>query len=61
MKCEKCGNDIKIALGTNLINKGCKVLTSITSIVTVQCEKCNHVFQVSINSKSFMNVKEDKL
>lgn len=60
MKCLNCGNEIKIALGTKIAAKGCKILTNLTTIVTVQCENCNHVFQESLESKSFMSVKEDK-
>ncbi|MBR9704203.1 hypothetical protein GOV12_02235 [Candidatus Pacearchaeota archaeon] len=57
MKC-KCGNDIKVAVAGGVKSEGCKVLTSITSIVTVQCEKCGSIFQVSITSKNAI-IKDD--
>lgn len=60
MKCLNCGNDIKIVLGTKLVTKGCKILTNLTTIITVQCEKCGKVFQIPLESKSFMSFKEDK-
>ena len=59
MKC-KCGNDIAIQLGTNITTKGCKVLTSLTTIITVQCEKCKAIIQVPLSSKSVLSGKEDK-
>ncbi|MDO8509260.1 MAG: hypothetical protein Q7S27_06290 [Nanoarchaeota archaeon] len=59
MKCSKCGNQIEIQLGSKVNFKGCKILTEITSIVSVQCEKCNNIFQVSISSKSLFSVKKD--
>jgi hypothetical protein len=49
MKC-KCGNDIEIKMGSKLISKGCRILTSITIIVTAQCDNCGSIFQVPIKS-----------
>lgn len=50
MKC-KCGNDIEIKMGSNIIANGCKILTAITVVVSAQCEKCNTLFQVPITSE----------
>lgn len=51
MKC-KCGNQIDIQMGAKINQKGCKILTSITTIVTAQCEKCGIVFQAPINTNN---------
>jgi RNase P subunit RPR2 len=58
MKCPKCEENLKIAVGAKALCEGCNVLTHITSIVTIQCQKCGHVFQVPVESKSFLNVKK---
>lgn len=60
MKCPKCGNDIYLKLGAKLISKGCKVLTAMTTIITVECEKCNSMFQISMPSNSFMVIKKEE-
>ena len=60
MKCNKCGNEMNIKLGAKMIAKGCKVLTAMTTIVTVQCEKCGALFQIPISGNSIMSIKEDK-
>jgi len=60
MKCPKCGSDIQVGVGAKVITKGCKVLTSFTTILTCQCEKCGAIFQIPVESKSFMSVKEDR-
>ena len=51
MKCH-CGNEIKIQTVGRVKNKGCKILTAFTTIITAQCEKCNRIFQVPINSNN---------
>lgn len=60
MKCPKCEENIEIKIGTKLDSKDCKVLTSLISIVTVQCDKCKSVFQVPIISKDIIRIKKDK-
>lgn len=59
MKCVTCGKEFNVKLGSKLISKGCKILTAMTTIVTVQCENCGQIFQVPVTSKSFMIVKKD--
>ena len=56
MKC-KCGNELKIKMGAKVKCGGCHILTSITSIITAQCDKCKAVFQVPVSSESFV-IKE---
>ena len=51
MKC-KCGNHVDIQMGSRLKANGCKVLTSITVVVTAQCEECGIVFQAPINTNN---------
>lgn len=60
MKCNKCGNEIDLKLGAKLIAKGCKVLTAMTTIITVQCENCNSLFQVPLSGNSIISIKGDK-
>ena len=45
-------------MASKLKGDGCKILTAMTAIVTAQCEKCNSVFQVPINSNSGFVVGE---
>lgn len=49
MKC-KCGNDIEVRMASKVAGKGCRILTTMTVIVTAQCEKCGEIFQVPIKS-----------
>jgi len=58
MKCNKCGNEIALKLGAKVICKGCKVLTAMTTIVTVQRDKCGAFFQMPISNQAFLSVKE---
>lgn len=60
MKCNKCGNEISIKLGAKIMTKGCKVLTAMTTVLTVQCEKCSAFFQVPVQGNSFFSVNEKK-
>lgn len=60
MKCNKCGSEFHLKLGAKIISRGCKVLTAMTTIVTVECEKCQAMFQIPIPSNSFMVIKEEK-
>jgi len=39
--------------------KGCNMLTSMTTILTVECAKCHEKFQLPISSKEFI-IKEDQ-
>jgi len=59
MKCSRCGHEFDIKLGSKLVSRGCKVLTAVIAIVTIQCENCGQVFQVPIQSKSFFTVKKE--
>ena len=59
MKCSKCGHEFDVKLGAKLVSKGCKILTAMTTIVTLQCESCNQISQVPVASKSFMVIKKE--
>ncbi|MFC1710613.1 hypothetical protein ACFLZJ_00425 [Nanoarchaeota archaeon] len=59
MKCNNCGNEIQVKVGTRVVTEGCKILTSLTTIATVQCDKCDNTFQVPISSKSLLSMKKD--
>ena len=59
MKCPNCNQDILIQLATKINCNKCKVITSTTSIITVQCEACKHIFQVPIQSKRIFGVRRD--
>jgi len=60
MKCPKCNKELKVRVATKLQSEACKVLMPFTSVFTIQCETCNHIFQVPIQSKSFLNIKKDE-
>jgi hypothetical protein len=51
MKC-KCGNDFGIRLAAKADCQGCQLLTSMTTILTVQCAQCRAVFQVPLTSEA---------
>lgn len=57
MKC-KCGNEINIRMGAKVDCRGCKILTSMTTIITVECAECGEKFQVPVSSSEFI-MKED--
>ena len=57
MRC-KCGNEIDIKMASKVIGKGCKILTAMTLVVTVQCDKCGAIFQVPIKNNGAI-VKKD--
>ena len=58
MKC-KCGNNIDVKMAAKVACKGCEILTSMTTIMTVECAKCHEKFQVPVSSKDVI-VKEDE-
>ncbi|MBD3253199.1 hypothetical protein GF386_05680 [Candidatus Pacearchaeota archaeon] len=58
MKC-KCGNEIDIKMGARVDCRGCRILTSMTTIMTVECSKCKEKFQVPVSSKESI-VKEEQ-
>ncbi|MBT4135467.1 hypothetical protein HOD75_03725 [archaeon] len=54
----KCGNEIKIRMGARVDCDGCKILTSMTTIITAECSKCGERFQVPVSSSNYiMNEK----
>jgi uncharacterized Zn finger protein len=59
MKCVKCGSDLMVRVGSKVHCEGCSVLSNMTTIVTVRCDKCGHVFQASVQSKNVFSVKKD--
>jgi len=46
-------------MAAKVASKGCKLLTSMTTIMTVECAQCGEKFQVPISSGEFI-VKEDE-
>jgi hypothetical protein len=59
MKCNKCGNNIDIKMAAKVACQGCKILTSMTTIMTVECAQCGEKFQLPVSSGEFI-VKEDE-
>ena len=57
MKC-KCGNDIQVRIAAQVRCKRCKVLTSMTTIITAECNKYGAKFKIPISSKDYM-IKKD--
>lgn len=60
MKCIKCENEIAIGVGQNISTKGCEILTNPTTVLTVKCNSCGEIFQLSTSLKSTLSVKKDK-
>lgn len=60
MKCTKCSNEMLIKLGSKILTEGCEVLTAITTIITIKCDKCGALYQIPISGSSFMTVKKGK-
>ena len=58
MKC-KCGNPIDVNMAAKLSCKDCKILTSMTTILTVECSNCREKFQIPISSAEYI-VKENE-
>jgi hypothetical protein len=56
MKC-KCGNEINVKMAAKLACKGGRILTSMTTIISVECEKCREKFQLPISSSEYV-IKE---
>lgn len=58
MKC-KCENEINIKMGARVNCSGCKILTSMTTIITAECSNCGEKFQIPISSAEYV-LKENK-
>ena len=59
MICPNCKEEMKLQIAAKINAEKCKVLTAMTSVITVQCDKCSHIFQVPVQTKSFLNIKTD--
>ena len=59
MKCPNCNSDILIQIGTRIKSKGCQILTTMTIVLTAQCDKCKTIFQVPVPGKKLLSIKED--
>ncbi len=53
MKC-KCGNNINVRMAAKVECNGCKMLTSMTTIMTVECNECGEKFQIPISSENYI-------
>jgi len=60
MKCPKCGNEFNIKLASKVICQGCSMITALTTVLTLQCDKCKHVFQFPVPGNSVFSVKKDE-
>jgi RNase P subunit RPR2 len=59
MKCEKCSSEIMIQSAAQVRAKGCKILSNLTTIITIQCDVCRHIQQIPIKGKSVLSIKKD--
>lgn len=59
MKCPKCKNELIVKIGSRIYCEKCSVLSGMTSVVTVRCDKCGHIFQAAVQGKSIFGVKKD--
>ncbi len=59
MKCPKCNETLLIQVGIKVNAQKCKILTELTSILTVQCDKCKHVFQLPVQGKRAFSANKD--
>ena len=57
MKC-KCGQEIDVKMAARVKSAGCKILTSMTTIITVECSNCKEKFQIPISSSEYI-IKEN--
>ncbi len=60
MKCPKCNSEFRIKLASKVKCENCNLLTSMTTVLTIQCGKCRNVFQIPAKSSNFMSVKKDE-
>ncbi|MBS3079664.1 hypothetical protein J4218_06080 [Candidatus Pacearchaeota archaeon] len=58
MKC-KCGNQIDVKMASRVHCSGAKLLTSLTTILTLECLDCGEKFQIPISSSDYV-AKEDE-
>ena len=58
MKC-KCGQDIDIKMASRVHCNGARILTSLTTILTIECLNCGEKFQIPISSSDYV-IKEDE-
>ncbi|MBI2629904.1 hypothetical protein HYW76_02290 [Candidatus Pacearchaeota archaeon] len=59
VKCNKCNKELTIKLASKVKCKDCKLLGSMTTILTVYCNNCKHIFQIPISSKEILNIQEE--
>ena len=59
MICIKCGKEIELRLASKVSAKGCKVLSSMTTIITIQCDNCNNILQIPLSNKSVISVNKE--
>lgn len=60
MKC-KCGNEINVKMASRVHCSGAKLLTSMTTILTLECLECGEKSQVPISSADFVMKEEDRI
>jgi len=59
MKCV-CGNEFGVKLAAKSSCQGCRILTAMTTVLTVQCNKCGKIMQIPVQSKSVISVKKEE-
>ena len=59
MICSKCGKEIELRLASKVFAKGCKVLSSMTTIITIQCDGCKNILQIPLSNKSVISVNKE--
>ena len=60
MKCPKCENEIQVGTAMKVSARGARIVTNPTAVLTIKCDKCGEVFQVSTSVKSMLSVKSDE-
>jgi len=56
MKC-KCSNNIEVKMASKVECRGCKMLTSMIAVLTVECNNRGERFQIPISSENIQNKK----
>ena len=58
MKCPNCDAPINIKVASKIDSKNCKVMTVMTSTLTIQCLYCDEILQVPVQSQGFLKIKD---
>ena len=60
MKCPNCKSEMNVQIATKVKTDNCRILSSMTAILTIQCGECEIIFQLPIQGNGVVNTKDSK-